>query len=334
VGTGFSSPSGDIHNSIALLVRSSDQKLLLVESAEAMGRPFARVSSSPLDPTAWASAYNILSASGYTYPSLVETPSAIYLLIRQLSSGVYYMMMSSSVDGGANWDTPGTNIIAPVTGGGNPGSANYWRLAAHVSRIHFFVTDTERTDAHPSSVFHMYFEAGVMYASDGTSLGSSWPIAATAGTLVQDASDGPCWSEGVAFDGSGNPSTVLLTYDAGNTRNQIKHARWTGSAWVVNDVAHSNGRIGGNRFIAGAAIAKANPYAIYANVKVGSFFELHRYTSTDSGAAWTAEQLTTGSTEDNAMPDTPKDAGDVGVVWGRGTYTSDSNFDFIVYVAG
>jgi len=330
LATGLSSPSGNIHNSVALCVRSSDHKIVAAFLAEGSSAISVRISTNAEDASAWGSAFSATSGSLLCYVSLHQLASGtMFLLTRNASGGVYYLAASSSVDGGATWDASVSNWVAPVTGTGNPGNVAYWKVADDGSKLHIFTTDTDRSDAHPSSLFHMYFDAGTMYKSDGTSLGASYPIAATSGTLVQDASLGPARCSGWAIDGTGKPAALILVYDAATTSNLARVARWTGSVWQVDPVASSDGIIAGNRHVSAAAIDKANPNTVYLSKKVGAHFELWRYTSPDGGATWSGSALTSGSASDNAMPDTPLNAASgLRVVWGLGTYTSDSSFSF------
>lgn len=61
-------------------------------------------------------------------------------------------------------------------------------------------------------------------------------------------------------------------------------------------------------------------------VKVGSQFEMVRYTSADDGATWTARQLTFDSADLNIIPMQVWGHGPVRVVWERGAHTSDLSY--------
>lgn len=332
IGSALSSPSGNVHNSVAILVRSSDKKLVIAYCEEGDSVIRLRISTNAEDATAWGSQFTIMSGGSYTYVSLFQMGSGtMFLVTRSIVSSVAYLAITSSIDGGATWDSSATNLIAPTTGTGNPSAANYWRVGSDGTNLHFLVTDTDRSDAHPSSVYHIYFTPGSnVYKSDGTSLGNSFPIAATNGTLVQNTSLGPAWAEGVGFVG-GNPAGVLLAYDSGNTRNRILACRWSGSSWDVTEVDNTGGILTGNRFVAGAAIDRADPDTIWAMKEIAGTFELVRYVSGDSGATWTAQQVTISSPADNAALDTPFNAAaGMAAIFGQGTFVDATDFDFSV----
>lgn len=330
VGTGFTSVDGDIHNGIAVLVRSSDHKILIVECSELAAHPFVRLTTNPEDVTAWDSASTFLSAGAYTYPTLYQlADGTIYLFLKYQSGSNYPLGFSKSTDGGTTWSAI-SGLVGPRTT-----TENYWRIYSDGGTIiHIFSTDTNRVGAN-SAVYHFRFDGTSLYKSDGTLVSGPYPTAADNGTLVQDASLGTAWAEGGSVSGAGNPGAVILCYDSANTKNLIRAAHWTGSSWSVSAITDSVGVIGGNKFIAGAAIDKTDPFTIWCNRKVGSHFELFRCRSLDSGTTWDLQPVTSGSSTDNAMPDTPYAAASgMQIVWGLGTYTNDSTYSFTVYGAG
>lgn len=328
----FVPPDGTIHTTASIIVRSSDRRLVAVYSGQG-SRPFYRISTNAEDTSAWgaetAFMANLPTVTTVTYGFLAELASGNLVFLTRFfstTSSIFKWSYAYSSDGGTTWD-PQADILIPSTT-----NASYLFAAATGNKLHILATNTNRIDS-PSSVYHMYLDAGVLYKSDGTSIAGPYPVEATAGTLVQDASGGSARCNGIAFESNGNPAGVLLIDDAdGHLTNTIKVARWTGSAWQVNTVTNQNGQVDSNNFVASAQIVKNDPDIVYVPVKTGSVFELYRYSSINSGVTWAGSQLTSGSASDNAMPETPLDAAPgLAVIWGRGTYTSASNFDFTLY---
>ena len=322
--------SGVIHVSPSIIVRSSDRKIVVAAVSEGgSNQPAVWVSTNAEDATAFGSATLFGSAGNHSYLSLTQMSSAtndpIHAWTMRYDGSKYQLGYHASTDGGATWGSF-TAVVNP-----SATDALYWRIGTDWETIvHIFVTNTNREDANPSSVYHLTYDGTTFKTSDGTGMGSP-PFTATTATLIQDTTYGPARCDGWAIDGSGKPAALILSYDAANTRTTARAARWTGSAWQVDAVGHSGGLIASNRFISSGGMAKDDKNVIYLSEKVGSFFEMHRYTSADDGATWTPEQLTSSSSEDHAMPDTPANAGaGLQAIWGLGTYTSDSNFDFVV----
>lgn len=329
--SGFSPADGTIHVAASIVVRSSDHKLVAVYAAQG-AQPYCRISTNAEDETAWGTENAIMtSVALYTYSFLAEwTGGTLVYLSRFYSSGdaIFKWSYATSTDGGATWGSQADILIPDAT------NASYLYALAYGTKLHIFTTDTNRTSGNPSSVYHCYLEGTTLYKSDGTSIAGPYPVAASAGTLVQNASGGSARCNGIAFDGSGNPAAILLINDSdASTTNTAKVATWNGSSWDLSTVAGQNGRVDSNNFVASAQIVKNDPTVVYLPVKVGSYFELQKYVK--SAGTWSATSVTSGSSADNAMPETPlnADAG-LAVVWGQGTYTDASTFTFTLHGYG
>lgn len=333
-GTADTSPDGSIHNQPSLLVRTSDHRVMVFQCSDASGEHpgVFWVSTSAEDATAFGS-INLIDSlvTSPTYPIPVQLASgAIYYFVRYFTAGTAHTGYFKSTDDGSTWSAF-VSLLSPAST-----TAQYCRLGTDGTRIDIFTTDTDRV-ASPASIYHLYLDSSDnLRKSDGTLIGAagSGPYSAASGTLVKNTSEGSCWTLGWGYDGSAVCGLIAVN-DTASTRVLFRHARWTGLAWNVTNVTDSNGRIASNYFQTGAAMAKADPWTLYVPKKVGSFFELYRYSSTDTGSTWTGTALTSGSSEDNAAPDTPVNAASgLTVIWGSGTYTSDSNFDFTMTVYG
>lgn len=320
---------GAIHLTPCVLVRSSDHRIMVFASSNGgPSRPGYWLSTSPEDATAFGSVNLIPSGTGtYTYVSCAQlnnvTNSPIYLFTKFWSGGTGYLAYFKSSDGGSTWNASPTLLLGPQST-----STLFWRIGTDSgSRIDIYATTTDRAFATPAAVYHFLFQNDTLYQTDGTVLGTSFPYTANQGTLVQDTSLGSAHCDGWAYQADLKPASLIMINTGSDTLARV--ARWTGSAWQVNSVIAQGGFIGSNPFVASGAMSKASPNVVWLPVKVGSFFELRRYNSANDGASWLMNSVTSGSTADNAMPDTPLDAAPgFEVIWGNGTYTSDSNFDF------
>lgn len=334
IGNISTAVDGAIHVAPCILVRSSDHRIMVFGVANGTGQPGYWLSTNPEDATAWGSVVLFGTSATYTYVSCAQlngvTNSPIYLFVKHWSGGIGYLSFYKSTDGGSTWSGP-TDLIGPVSS-----STIYWRIGNDANtRIDIFASTTDRAPATPASVYHFKFVGDVLYKSDGTPVGGSTPVVANTGTLIQDASLGSARCNGWAYSGGNPRALILINTSNANTDTAARCAVWTGSAWTVTDVASVGGVIGGNEFIAGGAMTKDDPFTIWMPKLVSSHYEMFRYTSGDGGATWAGQAVTSGSSVENAMPDTPF-AGVHGlqVVWGHGTYTSDSAFSFVPYGAG
>ena len=318
--SGLSASDGNIHLSISLCVRASDKRIVAVYSANSGTKPFRRISTNPEDVSAWGSESTILDAGVvYTYGSLYQvTNGTLYYITRRYEAPTFFVVYGTSSDGGDTWSASATKILQP-----DSTAATYWRALVDGSRIHIFTSDTDRDLSTPSSIYHVILDGSTLRKSDNSAISGPYPVASSAGTLVQGTADGTVQALGGSMDGS-DPAVLLGVWNG--TTLTFRVGRWTGSAWSVSTVT-STTIVGSNRFVGSGAIDKANPNALYLPIKVGSVYELYRYLW--NGSSWDGTALTTGSGSSNAMPDTVYGAAaGLAVVYGFGTYTSDSNFDF------
>jgi hypothetical protein len=331
------SGSPDIHNSPALLVRTSDHRIVVGYVAHDQGPLYIRISTNPEDVTAFGTEISVGSGGGWpagdlTYVSLVQLSGesgAIYMFHRQGGGSQPtpgQLAYFRSTDGGATW---GAQQLV-MTGAYGMGNVPYWNITTDWNAtIHVATTDTIRTIGYPSSLYHFYLNGGSAYKSDGTLIAASasWPVLVSDATLVRGTSEGPASALGVCIGPDGKPAMLLKAFDSGGSTNLIRAARWTGSAWAVTNVADTNGIIGGNDFVGSGDIDPTDPNTVYFPRKVGSYFEMFRYVW--DGATWTGTQLTTGSAADNATPGTVAQWGaGLRVIWGLGTFTNANSFSF------
>jgi len=313
---------GAIHVAPAILVRPSDHKIVVADVANGgTHRPSVWISTSAEDATAFGAGVDIGTSGTYTYVDLITLGTDIYLITAFWTGGTRDMAWYVSSDGGVTWGAKVTVMHPSVD------STFFWHVVGNGSRIDIYSTDTDRSSA-PSKVYHSYWDGSTLRNSGGTSLGS---LAAFSndGTLVSDASLGGVYVTSATTDG-GNPAGVMFA-DNGLTTLQ-RRAVWNGATWALSTVVDQGGFIGGNANITGGAIAFGDKTRVYAPRKVGSNFEMFQYVTGDDGASWSESPMTTGSTSDNASPSTPQDAtAALSVIWGYGTYTSDSTFTFDIH---
>lgn len=316
---------GVTHNGVAILVRSSDQKIIAMYQSQFATTFKSRLSSNALDATAFAAETSGAVGDGWTFEYLVQlNDGTLYNLTKNgVHGGTQYLGLAKSTDQGGTWSLTVSHLIAPRT------TTNlYWHVATDGTKIHIFTTDTDRV-ATSAALYHFYLESDVLHAGDGSSLAGSAPYAANTGTLIQDTSFGSCMIQSSGFDGSGQPAVTLGAYDAATPQTLYRIGRFNGTTWTTHAIDVSAGLLNGTyQFETEAAIDKTNPDVVWYSKKVGSHFEIFRGASADNGATWTATQITVGSTAENIHPTTPVNAAALKVLWLNGTIASSSSFSY------
>lgn len=320
LASGLTCPSGNIHISVAIHVRASDQRLVVAYAEEHAAKPRVRISTNALDATAWGAEALVSTAGAYTYMTLYQLPGAagapFYIISRDYVNPTFRIGYAKSTDGGATF-----GAFTPILYG-TSSAATYWRIGTDgSSALHIFMTDTDRSDGSPSSVYHMKFAGDTLFKSDGTSLGAG-PVAVTSGTVVLATTTAlkAVRPEGWAMSG-GQPCVLLNCHDSTRTPSKIRVAVWNGSSWVVSTVVDAGLTYYG-------AMAKNDPYTVYLAELVGPRYEINRYTSANSGSTWATEAITGGSDPlENGAPDTPLNAASgMSAIFGRGTGLLSTDF--------
>lgn len=303
----------DTHDAPAIILRTSDRRIVAAYSAHNGNDLFVWISTNPEDISAGTET-NIDGAVGsgvYTYPNLVQLSGeagAIYLFFRNFGGGVTAQWQyTKSTNGGASWSTE--EEVYSV-----PGSASYWKVTTDsVNRIDFAVSSD--FPAVTSKVGHFYYD-GTWHKSDGTTISASRPFTFTDVTQVYDSSGGPAWPTDVCLDGSNHPRIVYTIY-LGGSDSSAKFTRWNGSAWVTSTILASTGADYPVACLDAAVLTQCHLSRI-----VGGSSELWRYTTADSGATWSGISLTPSATDDNLYPTSVKGGhpSDLAVLWLFGTY--------------
>lgn len=307
----------DNHSSPAVLVRSSDRRVLTAVTKHDGPHIGFQISTNPEDISAFDAEQSVLSAGDYTYPMLVELAGGvIYLVYRNFAGGTGRIAYVKSATGGSPGSWSGETLLYT----GPSGHVPYWRIATDWDRyIHFIATDVEPGTA--DNVGHFYLDGTTdkLYQSDGTEITASKPFAFADITLVKSGAAGTLAVQAVCVDGSGNPSCALEQQTGGTTLS-CRNVRWNGSSWDDVEVTTTTW-FTANHFLPTIALHPRNPDLMYVPKPVSGYYEIFRYTR--SGGVWSGVQLTSGSTADNFWPEFASGSGSIEAIWQKGTYTSD-----------
>ena len=311
----------DHHDSPALYIRS-DGRIVAVycKHDAANGALYRRISTNPLDVSAWDAEGDIDSSVGgyaYTYPRIVGVGDTLYLFARDIdAAGVVTLIMSTSADGGATWSAH-TDIWDTGTTG------HYWRAETNGSRIDIVASDGSAAED-GGSLYHFYLEDGTWHKTNGDAMGSP-PFGPEDATLVYDgAAGGVRLPYDIVW-----PSVAWVSY-AGGGLYDYGYARWSGSAWVTSYLDESVA--GFSTWESGVALHPTLPGSwAYVARDDGGTSHLFRYRSLDGGATWPYQIRITASVTDNIYPVLVSNgASDLRVLWLEGTWTAQDNFSLAI----
>lgn len=319
----------DDHANPSIQVRP-DGRLVVYYSPHVGRAMHYRVSSQPEDVRSWQPPQAVPTNSpgiyGYTYPNPIRLADegTTYLFWR---GGNYNPTYSVQNDGSSGWSAARTWISVP----GERPYVKYDESGGDTIHAAF-------TNAHPQefpnvNVYYARIRAGTVERANGTQIGTlAAPVTPAAADLVYDGAE-PAWVHDVADDSSGRPVIVLASFpSAGDHR--YRYARWTGTSWQVNEIVAAGGSFrgdGGSLYYSGGlTLDHEDPSRVYLSRRVGSTWEVETWTTPDGGASWSSQAVTSGSTEKNVRPVSPRGfapfGGDLSVIWMRGAYDSYTSY--------
>lgn len=280
--------------------------------------------------------------AGYTYASPFqltgEAGDPIYLSFRYHnapSGAVAFHGLSKSVDGGVSWtDTAG-----------NP---NAHTLMVQVTYHHAVQNGDDRIDFaysnHPDDpddhgVYHVYYQGGNLYKTDGTLVGVPGAGGAMGGAYaladisqVFAAAGGEiAWIWDIAIDpDTGFPVIVYIVYGAPYPTGpwRYERAHWTGSAWVRHTVADAGSKFPtttdfthGGQYAGGIAVDQFNPDVVYYGSNAGGGdHKMYLAVTADNGATWSPVTLSDGSDKAVRPIAVRGEPGRTQVIWEHGSY--------------
>lgn len=316
----------DDHNAPAVLIRSYDQRIVVVYCDQATPTSIRKIiSTNPLDITDWSSTSTLTPAgSNYLYTTLIQVadvgPNRIYMYWKDFPNPTTTRMReASSSDAGGTF------------GGGSAlwESTNaYWVIASDgLSRIDYVVTDSAPSLG-VNNLYHFYQDTslGQLYTSDGTPI-VGIPIGPSDATLIYNGSE-PMWPYSITYTSDGRPTVACATQESNPKYRDLRYI--SGTTWQESLITTSGvGGFFGDQ-VQGIAYAPTDANRVILGKHVGSsVFEMFQYVSSDDGQTWTGTQLTTGSGTD--LPNAPAqvmDHGPFAFLWLTGEFTSESDYSF------
>lgn len=305
------------HNEPSILVRSSDSRLLVAYAEHVTYTTMRfRISTNPLDATAWGAEINYTAGGRVTYVSLFEASDGdIYLIMRVYETGWSYIKSS---DGGTTWG--GETIIS--FGIGASGYSGYMIACQSPNDqdiIHFIMSTAHPYYDNDVSVCAFYMDLGdeKFYKLDGTETTANLPFdnINDVTTIMAATRPDEAWIDDIIVDANGNPRYLFtIMTNAKNTNYLPKeqyYAEWTGSAlstpYKLHDAmttkwVHDSGQPNPNdTYSSLACFNKNNPSEIIASKEVDGICEIYKLTRV-SANSFTEVAITSGSKYDNWRP--------------------------------
>lgn len=313
----------DDHDDPSLLVRSSDGALLAYFAIHSGDDQYVNVWDG-----AWSGPSNIgsaINAGTTTYMAPVELPDGtIRVFFRDHYDGENVEWAYADAADGETFDGH-TSFVR------DPGVITYVSPSMGADgRIDFVASGHPAYDT-GGSIWHFYWDDGSYYKSDGTLIESALPLDTGDMTKVYDGATTLSWHWDIARIGS-DLAIVFATFPGNDgSEHRYQYARWTGSAWTVNEVADAGGTIktsGDEVFYSGGiAIDRLDVDRVYYSSDAAGSFDIFRGITSDGGATWSVAALTSDATKD-IRPKAVRDADpSLRVVWMRGTYAQYTDWD-------
>ena len=334
----------DDHDNPGLLPLQ-DGRLLAIYARHGTATTFSyrlSLSANPTTSTAWGAEQTLPSTgAGVTYSNpyqLAGESGKVYDFCRDLN---FNPTVLTSTDAGVTWSAPQL-FIKTGTGSTRP----YVKYCSdYSSRIDFLYTDGHPRDVN-NSLYHIYYQSGTLYQTDGTFLKSFSNIPllhdlGERGSVIYQYSDTPtsdlndhipsgrawCWE--ITSQSNGSPACAftiqrdsVASSDWTGDRIYYYYARWTGTNWQKRFIAQAGRPLydpeddyaGGialdpeDTTVVYISTDAANPFDLttISNVPLAAYYELFKGRTTNGGLSFSWSALTTNSAVDNFRPYVPR----------------------------
>ncbi len=291
---------------------------LLIFYNEHNGNVFMRKSTNVEDISDWQPTKIIGAESeqfNYTYtnPAMLSTENnRLYLFGRKIgptrSFDHWWPYFRFSDDLGETWSED--VILLDNEGRKNP---PYMKVIGdHTARIDILFTDGHPKIGDDVSVYHMYYQDGMFYQTDGTAIASveALPIPIRKVNKVYDATSSKirAWIWDLARASSGHPVVTYARYPSEND-HRYHYAYWDGKQWIDQFVCKAGGWMPSLRqgdlvreahYSGGIVIDPNDTRSVYFSRQIEGFFEIEQARYTEDG--WESHFITKNSVTNNMRP--------------------------------
>ncbi|WP_236973534.1 BNR-4 repeat-containing protein [Membranihabitans maritimus] len=307
----------DDHNVPSLLMLPSGH--LLAFYNEHNGNVYMRKSINPEDITRWQPEQIIAKKErdfNYTYTNPVRLESEngrIYIFGRKVgptrSFDNWKQYYKFSDDNGETWSDE--KIIFDNEGRINPPYMKVFSKGK--SRIDFLFTDGHPKIGDDVSVYHMYYENGKFYQTNGSVLSNSiqLPIPMSRVNKVYDARKSKIrgWIWDIGLNNQNHPVITYARFPR-ETDHRYHYAYWDGREWIDQEIARAGGfmtalnqgdEVREGHYSGGIVLNTQNTNQVILSRQINGHFELEEKLHMQYGN-WKTTTLTSNSEKDNTRP--------------------------------
>jgi hypothetical protein len=324
----------DDHNVPSILFLPDGR--LLTFYTEHNGRFFMRKSKNPEDITSWEEE-RVIPFGGtkitYSHPVMLKGENnRIYMFWR---GSDWRPSMSYSDDMGETWST--TQALVESKGAKN---RPYLKVCSdNKDRIDFAFTDGHPAAEPSNSVYHMYYQKGNFYQSNGEHItaATGLPVEHSKVRKVYDgaAQKVKAWISDIALDKGNKPVLVYVSYPA-DTDHRYHYAQWDGHKWQNEEICKGGGwmplvnageKVREPNYSGGISLDHQHPANVYLSREINKVFEIEHWKKEKK--SWSAKPLTTQSDISSMRPYVVADfPGKKPIVlWMTGLYSHYTKFD-------
>jgi len=343
----------DDHDAPAFLVRPDGRYLAMYSKHAAERKMYYRISE-PHNALAWGPTLSVetpgsdanYAGNNDTYANPFRLPDGRMLnFFRGFHHEPNYMV---SQDDGQTWTYGGHWLY------GKGGYSPYLKYVSDGKGTVHFVATEDHPRNFDNSLYHGYLRNGTIYHSDGARVGGlSTSTEATIPTweltkVFQGTPDNVAWMIDLELDRDARPYVLFscqidgrgLPRGQGGMDLRYHYARWDGTAWHSEEIAHAGTRLyaGEDDYSGLGALDPKNPDVAYISTDADPVtgaplvsqadrrrhYELFRGTRDARADKWNWLPFTRNSTYDNLRPIIPKWSDSrTAVVWMRGSYSNN-----------
>lgn len=304
----------DDHDAPALYVHV-DGRITAIYQRHTLDRSiYLRTTVNPEDIRTWGAERSLTGVENTTYAHpirLSRENNRVYLFNREVD---WHPTVRTSDNEGTTWSAPRQFI-------GGPAARPYIKYQSDgQSRIHFAFTDGHPRDVANNSIYYGYYEGGNFRRADGSLIKAfNSPLEPTEAERVYNGATGGgrAWIWDVALDSLGRPVLAFVVAPT-ESNHRYYYARWNGSQWLVRNMGPggrwfpqtpANTSEREPHYSGGIILNPQDPSEAFLsrppNGTVGGVFEIERWVTSDLGATWTTQAVTSGSNRNNIRPIVP-----------------------------
>ena len=337
--------SKDDHNNPALLKLDNGKVLACYAKHHRDQKWYYRLADKQGTRYAWGPEKTFELPAYTTYNNLCQLKNEngrIYNFSRNLN---FNPNLQYSDDQAESWQGPFTVIKS-----GNGRTRPYVKYADNgTDRIDLLYTDGHPRNEPANNVYHLYYQKGGFYQSDGTLIKTldqvkKEPMVPADGTKIYDGSTaGRGWVWDIEYDANGSPVTAFINsvdHAVGNDL-RYRYGRFDPKTkkWTQQQIAFAGTHLydGEDHYAGGICIDPENTQIVYISTDVDPATgkpnatgrcQIFQGKISDEGKTWAWKQLTFDATVDNLRPIVPRHHGrSICVIWFQGQYRTYEQFE-------